>query len=380
MFIQRAPFWPQAHKDLLDDLPPSHWFVINHARLVREPTRAELCSPYIPLDILDNREEARRQRLAEVMRYLEREAERGEGGSRAHAYPERVAHQSDQASNTMYHDQGSEPSQAPTAHVAVNHIQTQREQGKCSSHAAHFGYTGTHTNAVPPTAQSQAIPNVLPHVPILPPPPPHVPSFALFQACTVASADHSVDSSEDNGRTLPQRRRRRIRISVNQERRELTLPRTSEEKTHLVDLFREEILHNFVNLRQPIRVSAHAIRMAEVKQAILNDGMLGNKPYLLMANITRHDWHKKNGTCVYTVNLKNGPKKGSAEYLAEHYTGVEHTLWEYWGLRKSIRPHHVRRYINAYDPQGFYQAMMYQHLPTREWIGLWRRLRDSGRV
>ncbi|KAJ9091300.1 hypothetical protein QFC21_007255 [Naganishia friedmannii] len=349
MFIQRAPFWPQAHKDLLDDLPPSHWFVINHARLVREPTRAELCSPYIPLDILDNREEARRQRLAKVMRYLEREAERGEGGSRAHAYPERVAHQSDQASNTMYHDQGSEPSQAPTAHVAHN---------------------------LKPFQTS----SLMYYVPVLPPPPPHAPSFALFQACTVASADHSVDSSEDNGRTLPQRRRRRIRIAVNQERRELTLPRTSEEKTHLVDLFREEILHNFVNLRQPIRVSAHAIRMAEVKQAILNDGMLGNKPYLLMANITRHDWHKKNGTCVYTVNLKNGPKKGSAEYLAEHYTGVEHTLWEYWGLRKSIRPHHVRRYINAYDPQGFYQAMMYQHLPTREWIGLWRRLRDSGRV
>ncbi|KAJ9124068.1 hypothetical protein QFC22_000862 [Naganishia vaughanmartiniae] len=362
MSAQQALQWPpQAHQDLLDDLPPSHWFILNHARLVREPTRAELCSPYIPLDILDNQEEAKRQRLAEAMRYLEKEAERDDGDARAHAYPGPATHHAVLQSKANEHaDHVPGPSHIAATAVAVNHMQTHREQGKCSSRAMDKGYNRTHTHAASPTAVARPVSH------------------------SSGSAILFADVSTGNAQSWQPQRRRRIRVAVNQERRVLSVPKTAKERAHLVVLFREEILHNhvnrFVDLEQPARVYGRTVRMAEVKQAIRNDGLLGNKPYLLMANITRHDWNRTSGICTYTVNLKNGPKNGSAEYLAEYYAGVDHTLWEYWGCRKSIRPHHVRRYISACEPQGFYQAIMYQHLPTREWIRRWQQLRDSGRV
>ncbi|KAJ9112104.1 hypothetical protein QFC22_006405 [Naganishia vaughanmartiniae] len=331
----------------------------------------EPLTPYIPLDILHDREDAKRQRLAEVMRYLEREAERDEDVAHEHACLQQDAHHAVQA--TAHYDQDAGPSHSAAACVAVNHIDTQMEQGKCSLYTKDNEYTRTHMNAVLLAALPKAVPSVFPPVPVLPPPP-------ISSTQNPDKDTRFVSGTEGNRRPLQQQRRRRLRIAVKQDRRELSVPNTVEEKTHLVTLFREEILHNFVNLREPVRVSAHDVRMREVQQALSNDAMLGQKPYLLMSNITRHDWHRSTGICEYTVNLKNGPKSGSAEHLAAYYAGVEHTLWEYWGSRKSIRPHHVRRYINAYNPQGFYQAMMYQHLPTREWIGRWQQLRDSGRV
>jgi hypothetical protein len=379
MTARIPPYWPHAHQTMLDDLPPHHWFVINHARLVREPTRRELESPYIPLDILEDPLEARRQRLATVLRYLGREAEKDDVGIHAYNVAQLVdTHNGAQVvHNGPNHDGLDGLADDPGTDASVNHVERDREQeqGKCSSYMSVKGYIRTHDSAAFPDVEP--MPHVWPSAPEL-----SVPTVRHTRRDDTTQSGN-VSASTDNSNVLvvpSQPRIRRLRIAINQDQRTLTSPTTAEEKTHLIFLFREEVLHNHVNSSKPVRVSAHDIRMREVKQAIRNSGMLGDKPYLLASNITRHDWHHRTGVCIYTVNLKNGPKSGSGEHLAEHYAGVEHTLWEYWGSRNRIRHHHVRRFINLYDPQTFYQTIMWQHLPTREWIGLWQQLRDSGRV
>jgi hypothetical protein len=114
--------------------------------------------------------------------------------------------------------------------------------------------------------------------------------------------------------------------------------------------------------------------------AINNDGKIGDAHFVMLSNISRHDWGRRTVGCSYTVSLGVGPPSGSAEYLAAHYAGIDYTLWEFWGAKVRIRAHHVRRYINSFGKQGFYQEIMWPHLPEREWLALWRQRRTSGRV
>jgi hypothetical protein len=76
-------FWPVADQDIVDHLSRDHWFSQNYHRLLRTPTRQELCSPYMPIDIIENRPEVLHQRLREALAFILREAVIQEAGHQA---------------------------------------------------------------------------------------------------------------------------------------------------------------------------------------------------------------------------------------------------------------------------------------------------------
>ena len=162
-------------------------------------------------------------------------------------------------------------------------------------------------------------------------------------------------------------------------------PRNSSERAHLVRMYREELVQDLVRCgirghRASQYYSAHRLRQLQIDQAARNEGQLNGLPLLLTDNITRHDWQKHTGDCVYTVNLGVGPRRATAEVLERHFGGVPYTIWEYWGNRIRVQEAHVTRYVNNFGPENFYRQVMWQWLNIERWLALWRAKRGSRRA
>jgi hypothetical protein len=69
------PHWPHDDQDVVNRLGEDHWLPQNYERVNRTPTRAELFSPYIPADILDDGPNDPDPRLREALAYFIHEAE-----------------------------------------------------------------------------------------------------------------------------------------------------------------------------------------------------------------------------------------------------------------------------------------------------------------
>jgi hypothetical protein len=163
------------------------------------------------------------------------------------------------------------------------------------------------------------------------------------------------------------------------------VPDLAVDKAYLVMGFREELIQDLVRfglgneMENQYRVSPHSLRQVQVKEAIRNQGSLNGRPYLLTENLTRHDWHKKTGECIYTINIcdENGQQfRLSAEQLQKKFSGVPYSVWQYWGERTRVKDAHVHRYVHAFGRHDFYRAVMYFWLAPANWIELWRELRE----
>ena len=77
MLLNNLQFWLHADQDVVNVLPRDHWFSLNYHRLLRKPTRSELCSFYMPVDI-ENRPTVLHQRLREAFAFILHEAVRKE--------------------------------------------------------------------------------------------------------------------------------------------------------------------------------------------------------------------------------------------------------------------------------------------------------------
>jgi hypothetical protein len=441
--LYRPPHWPVAHEHMLDDLPSTHWFARNSGSLVRTPTLAELCSPYVPLDILGDPEEAKRQRLDLAIRSLAAEADRSDSMSRGGPNNSRALNSGFQ----MYEGNGTFYNEGEIGELILNtHVQgSSSDQTYLSSHSAepmnHATSAGPSTaihnatniygddqgfrqgrrstamahNPVVTSEQREAINHAANYIE-------GQPLFVSDEVTNVtAHNDQNIivshtDDAEDihgiphmmppvaklpiqGGSTLRRSERSGVAVSSRMQKAasqrqgpklatldEMVPSSRPEAKAYLVKLFREEILYDHTKRQeqaaglQSKQLSVHGQRMKQLKQAIANFGKVGGLPLLVMSNITRHDWKGLTGLCIYTIDLDGGPRSGTGESLAAYYAGVDYTLWEYWGAKNRIRPHHVRQYINSVEQQGFYQEIMWPHLPEREWLALWRERRTSGRV
>lgn len=69
------PHWPNDDQDLINRMSTDHWFATNYHRVKRTLTRAELFSPFISADILDDGAEEQDPRLQEALSYFTQEAE-----------------------------------------------------------------------------------------------------------------------------------------------------------------------------------------------------------------------------------------------------------------------------------------------------------------
>ncbi|KAJ9121115.1 hypothetical protein QFC24_005097 [Naganishia onofrii] len=153
----------------------------------------------------------------------------------------------------------------------------------------------------------------------------------------------------------------------------------------LVEQFREEMLQEMMqeelnrNGITQHQVCAHEHHRTQLDEAVLNDGRINGRPYLVVEHITRHDWHPATGNCIYTVGTYGGPPRGSAETLTSHYSGVPYAIWEYWGKRTRVRPNCANTYVDNFGTNNFYRAIIWPWLDDERWLNLWRSRRASRR-
>jgi hypothetical protein len=166
-------------------------------------------------------------------------------------------------------------------------------------------------------------------------------------------------------------------------RQVIRMPQTEAERVMLCASFREEILQGEVNdviAMHGIQgnINAHDLAVVEISEALRTNGSVGSRPYIVRANITRHDWNRA-GNCIYTIVLDGVRYRGSGEDLDVQFFGLRRALWEYWAHRPQVRRARLVRYMRQYGSVGFFRAIMWHLLSERRWIALWQQYRASRR-
>lgn len=93
-------------------------------------------------------------------------------------------------------------------------------------------------------------------------------------------------------------------------------------------------------------LTGHDIRRQVIEETIDQENVLHGLSYLLAENTRRHDWHRGNGDCLYSIDNNAGFVKICVELLLCQLTPVQCALWQYWGARTRLREAHVTRYVN----------------------------------
>ncbi|KAJ9116277.1 hypothetical protein QFC24_006794 [Naganishia onofrii] len=68
----------------------------------------------------------------------------------------------------------------------------------------------------------------------------------------------------------------------------------------LQEMMHEELNRNGITQHQ---VCAHEHHRTQLDEAVLNDGRINGRPYLVVEHITRHDWHPATGNCNSEATL-----------------------------------------------------------------------------
>ncbi|KAJ9128246.1 hypothetical protein QFC24_000539 [Naganishia onofrii] len=374
MIPMNLQFWPHADQDVVDLLPRDHWFSMNYHRLLRTPTRSELCSFYIPVDIIENRPAVLHQRLREALAFILREAVRKEDA---------VNKGESMATHEQIEAMASTARQRPQHHHAANkHRDLQDVDGREEAatdeaemmrHISNWNATGrmhrTETHWVP-------VPSSMPSVPVTTPT-----NGTSLQAGTQAgpAQDEPMHHDEVVNDDL-QQQVEDVPVAIPDQAVDDDLLRLL-----LVERFREEILQDMMHdyLREEgvtqYRVCPHKYHHTQLDVAVLKDGQINGRPYMVVEHITRHDWHPVTGNCIYTVGIADGPPRRSAETLANHYWGVPYAIWEYWGKRTRVRRNRVTTYVDNFGTNDFYRVIMWHWLGDERWLHLWRSRRASRR-
>jgi hypothetical protein len=184
-----------------------------------------------------------------------------------------------------------------------------------------------------------------------------------------SSAEPAVDGDvpmQDNASHPP----RRVRLHRVSKRFHVpaVVPDGGAARAHLIRVFREDIIEGQMRrmlLRSKIQfgqlqVSRHNIRQLQLTTALKNDGYVNGKLYPLPENITRPDWNRRTGECLYSVGLVHPSVRMSVEQLEAELSGAPYRLWEYWRSRAHIRSVHVHRYVfGSFGRFGFYRFIMW---------------------
>lgn len=390
--------WPHSYQRLIDRMSGEQGSVNDYHRPRRTPTRAELFHPYIPADILDDRPQPMDPHIQAAIDRLVRDAE-NDAIAMANDEHGREGYKSEDESEEMDIDPEDEEIE-PSANVhnaerAVSHdsnavddknavnfcvgshrsyTNVPRSWDNDTNHKTHAdikGETSGMSLSSQQTEDARALTQTYHKASIS--------SSSNLPSSWPAIPSVSQPKADENAKLENENNRQRNLI-------EIVTPENQCTRRTLVDAFRREVLHDWIQdalaengVHNP-HISALEIHSIEVDEAINNLGLVHGRPYLLVGHFIRHDWHPRSGDCIYTVQTPIGRQRGSAEGLEIRFSGVRYAVWSYWGERGHVRRDNVVRHLEMMGRHGFYQILMWPWMEEEVWLSMWRNRRASRRA